>query len=76
MSCACVEKHVPLPVTTKSLRVGKEVLDICPTSWYNVMELMTAFKMHGTVPPGRVTKHYSRYVREICLRLWKENQKM
>lgn len=73
IGCTCVEKHVPLPVTYKSLRVRGQALTICPTSWYNVMELMTEFKVHEGPPPGRVTKHYSKYVREICLELWKES---
>lgn len=70
--CACVEKHVPLPVTYKSLSVAGAGLTVCPTTWYNVMELLTEFRVYDGPPPGRVTKHYSKYVREICLTLWKE----
>lgn len=75
IECLCVEKHVPLPVTLKSLKVGGETLALCPTTWYNIMELMTVFKEYDTVPPGRITKHYSKYVREICLRLWQEHSR-
>lgn len=74
IGCVCVEKHVPLPVTLKSLRVGNEVVDVCPTTCYNVMELLTSFKLYNGPPPGRITKHYSKYVREICLRIWKDSR--
>lgn len=73
IGCVCVEKHVPLPVTVFRLKVGEETLTVCPTTWYNIEELMVAFKIYNGPPPGRVTKHYSKYVREICLQLWKES---
>lgn len=73
--CVCVQRHVPLPMTLKSLQVGDDVVYLCPTTFSNVQDLLTAFKVHGTIPPGRVTKHYSKYVREICLMIWKVNMR-
>lgn len=74
IECLCVQRHVPLPVSYKHVKVGGEVVHLCPTTYANVMELLTEFKVRGTLPPGSVTKHYSKYVRELCLKLWKERQ--
>lgn len=74
VECVCCERHVPLPMTYERLRVGGAVVILCPTTYANVMELLTEFKVRDSVPPGRVTKHYSKFVREICLALWKESQ--
>lgn len=74
IDCVCVEKHVPLPLSTHALKVAGSIVALCPTTYENVMELLTAYRKYGTVPPGRVTKHYSRYVREICLSLWQEHE--
>jgi hypothetical protein len=76
IECQCVQKHVPLPANYKQLKVKGEVVSLCPTTYENVMDLLTAFKVHATIPPGHVTKHYSKYVREICFSLWKERQTM
>lgn len=73
MECTCVEKHVPLPTTYRYIKIGKDVVCLCPTTFDNVENLMVAFRLTGAMPPGSVTKHYSKYVREICLRIWKEN---
>lgn len=74
--CVCVERHVPLPMTERSLQVGQDVVGLCPTTYYNVMDLLVEFKIVDGLPPGRVTKHYSKYVREICLRIWKDQHPM
>ena len=76
IECSCVDRHVPLPMTTKTLQVGGDVVHLCPTTYYNVMDLMLEFKIRAGLPPGSVTKHYSKFVREICLRLWKESHQM
>lgn len=73
--CVCVQRHVPLPMALKSLQVGEDVLYLCPTTYANVMDLLTEFRIRDTLPPGRITKHYSKYVREICLRLWKDRMR-
>jgi len=72
--CKCVERHVPLPTHYRSLQVGGEVVSLCPTTYENIRDLLMSFQVHDTVPPGKITKHYSKFVREICLRLWKESQ--
>ena len=73
VKCECTARHVPLPMTYRYLRMGGEAVVLCPTTFENVMDLLTHFKTHGTLPPGSVTKHYSKYVRDVALRLWKEN---
>jgi len=74
--CQCVQRHVPLPTRLYNIKIGNDKIHLCPTTYSNVRDLLTSFQVHGTVPPGRITKHYSKYVREICFRIWKERQRM
>lgn len=72
--CQCSKKHVPLPMSYKYIVVDREVVPLCATTYYNVRELLTSFEVYATLPPGSVTKHYSKFVRELCFRIWKESQ--
>jgi hypothetical protein len=73
IQCECVEKHVPLPTTYRYIKIKEETVTMCPTTFDNVEQLVLAFKLYGGPPPGSVTKHYSKFVREICLSIWKEH---
>lgn len=75
IECQCVERHVPLPMSYKQVKVGEDIVQLCPTTYANVRSLLTEFVIRDTVPPGRITKHYSKYVRELCFSIWKEGQK-
>lgn len=70
--CYCVGKHVPLPIVYYKIQIGTEIICLCPTTWYNMNKLLTAYRVYGTVPPGSVRKHYSKYVQELVLELWKD----
>jgi hypothetical protein len=76
IECVCVQRHVPLPTSYKKIKVQGELVHLCPTTFANLMDLLTAFKVYATIPPGWFTKHYSKYVRELALNMWKENEKM
>lgn len=76
IECKCVQRHVPLPMDLHMIKVGEEIIPVCPTTYVNVRKLLTEFVIRDTIPPGRITKHYSKYVRELCFRLWKERQRM
>lgn len=74
MSCVCVDRHVPLPQKTMRLVTGGTVYDLCPTTYYNVMELITEYRMIGNTPPGSLTKHYSKYVRDLAASCWTDTR--
>lgn len=68
IECVCVGKHVPLPVSYCVIIVeGKEV-KLCPTTYDNVLHLLTQCK-NGLMPPGDIRKHYSQYVRNLVIRI-------
>lgn len=73
MSCKCVERHVPLPVKTLTMETTEGTVELCPTTFFNVMELLTSYRIYNAPPPGSIQKHYSKYVRELCFALFKEN---
>jgi len=74
IECQCVERHVPLPLSYRQVEVQGEVVQLCPTTYSNVRNLLTEFIKRDSIPPGRITKHYSKYVRELCLNMWKETK--
>ena len=75
--CSCVQRHVPLPLTYKQIRRRDgETVVLCPTTYDNVRGLLTGYQMFDGIPPGSTTKHYSRYVRELCLDLWRDDQSL
>lgn len=76
IECQCVQRHVPLPRNYYKARVNGETVLLCPTTYANVRELLVEFKIRDSIPPGRITKHYSRYVRGICLDMWKESKRL
>lgn len=73
MSCECVERHVPLPQKFMTISVNWFEVVVCPTTYYNVMELITEYRLVGRTPPGSLTKHYSKYVRELAAALWDDH---
>jgi hypothetical protein len=75
VQCGCARRHVPLPMTYFTVKVNGETHLLCPTTYANLKELLTEFKIREGLPPGRVTKHYSRFVRKIALELWKESKR-
>lgn len=60
-NCKCVGKHIPLP--TRLQRFNG--VDLCPTTYYNVLEYQKMWQVLGSEPPGSVRKHFSEYVQEI-----------
>lgn len=66
--CNCCGKHVPLPVVYYKMVVDGKEVKLCPTTYDNVVHLL-AQCAEGKMPPGEVRKHYSRYVRDLVVRL-------
>lgn len=61
--CLCVGKHVPLPHLLHQLDDGEYV---CPTTYCNVLSLLSEYRLHGGRPPGSVRKHYSDFVQRLA----------
>lgn len=61
--CKCVGKHVPLPHLLHEMSNGEYV---CPTTYCNVLSLLSEYKREGGRPPGSVRKHYSDYVQRLA----------
>ena len=71
--CKCVSsKHVPLPKVYYKLLVNGTIVWLCPTTYYNMNKLLTAYRMYDTVPPGSVRKHFSKFVQDLVLELFLE----
>jgi hypothetical protein len=69
--CKCVQRHVPLPQHYYMIDVAEgQVECVCPTTFYNVQQLAAQYVAHDGVPPGAVTKHYSKYVRDLVFDLF------
>lgn len=72
VECFCCSKHVPLPLVHYKIVVNNSIVYLCPTSYYNMNKLLTAYRAWDKIPPGSVRKHYSKYIQDLVLELWKE----
>lgn len=72
--CQCVQRHVPLPSRQYIINVEDEIVYVCPTTFFNVQDLIAEYQIYGEIPPGSVTKHFSKFVRDLCLALYRENK--
>lgn len=71
-TCPCSGKHVPAPMVLATLdRPDGTVVHLCFTAMANVMHLFSEYKGYGGPPPGSVTKHYGKLIRELAREIWK-----
>jgi len=68
MNCECVGKHVPLPVIYYKMEVDGKMITLCPTTYDNIVHLL-AQCVEGKMPSGDIRKHYSRYVRNLVIKI-------
>ena len=59
--CKCVGKHVPLPTKT----IEYNGIQLCPTTYENVLEYKKMWEVLGVEPPGNIRKHFSEYVQDL-----------
>lgn len=59
--CKCCGKHVPLPTSLKNFNG----IAVCPTTYYNIIEYKKICESLGRIPPGKIRKHFSEYVKQI-----------
>lgn len=72
MSCSCSQKHVPAPRQYMSLTTGGIEHTLCPTSFYNIMDLLAHYRANDGEPPGSVRKHYSTFVQYLAWCMYEE----
>lgn len=73
MNCRCCSKHVPLPTICYTMTISDRIESVCPTTFFNIEQLLTEYKITDSIPSGRIRKHYSQYVQRICMELWNDN---
>lgn len=73
-ACRCVQRHVPLPQHYYMIDIAEgQVEYVCPTTFFNVQQLAGQYIAYDAPPPGSVTKHYSKYVRDLVFDLYRRN---
>ena len=68
--CSCSNKHVPNPMKYIEISDGGSSVVICPTFLVNLVDLLEQYDLHTGPPPGKITKHYGKDVRDLAKRLW------
>lgn len=68
--CRCCGKHVPLPTILKEYNG----IQVCPTTFANIMEYTRLWKLIGARPAGSIRKHFSEYVQQIVEESIDKNQ--
>jgi hypothetical protein len=71
-TCGCTSRHVPLPHQLLIVPVGDSEVTVCPTTYFNVVALAREYSVFGGPPPGSLTKHFSKFVRDLVFALYQE----
>lgn len=70
--CGCVDRHIPKPVTTTPCNTPEGVVWLCPTSAENLRVLLEIYDKRAGIVPGSMTKHFSKYVRDLAEQIYNE----
>jgi hypothetical protein len=67
-TCNCSNKHVPKPHKLIKVEIGEAETEyyLCPTSYYNLTNLLDEWRMCNGEPPGSTRKHYSEYIQRLA----------
>lgn len=68
--CTCSNKHVPNPMKWIEISYGDQRRVVCPAFLVNLIDLLEEYDLRSGPPPGRVTKHYGKSVRDLARTLW------
>ena len=63
--CDCSTKHVPDPHVFFTVAGYR----LCPTAYENLKLLRKHYKEHQGRPPGSITKHFGKHIRQIAQEL-------
>jgi hypothetical protein len=69
-NCECSIKHIPNPMKFAKIRVGEEEVILCPSGLFNLQDLLSEYVLTNGTPPGSVTKHYGKYVRDLAAKIY------
>lgn len=68
--CTCSKKHIPNPMRSIEILYGDTSSVICPAFFVNLMSLLDEYDLHDGTPPGRITKHYGKDIRDLASVVW------
>ena len=74
MNCECVVKHIPLPMVEYQIAIGDDIVALCPTSFFNLKQLVSEYQIDNREPSGAIKKHYSSFIQELAQRMWVDTQ--
>lgn len=69
--CTCSKKHIPNPMQSIEIYYGEQSSVVCPAFFVNLMSLLDAYDLHSGPPPGSVTKHYGKEIRDLASVVWR-----
>lgn len=72
-TCSCTTKHVPDPRSLCAIDTPDGIVLLCPTGAANLTMLLREYDKVGGVPPGSVTKHYGKYIRDLARVVYTKN---
>ena len=64
--CQCTTRHIPKPTEEVVLDWHGGQLALCPTAAFNLRSLINQYEVYGGTPPGRVTKRYGKFIRDLA----------
>lgn len=69
--CTCSKKHIPNPMMLIEIYYGDQSSVVCPAFFVNLMSLLQSYDLHEGPPPGSITKHYGKEVRDLASVVWR-----
>lgn len=66
IKCKCCTRHVPAPTVTVGIDIPTGRVYICPTGLLNLEDLLKQYDVANGTPPGSVTKHYGKVIRDLA----------
>lgn len=69
--CSCSKKHIPNPMRLIEVYYGDRSSVVCPAFFVNLVSLLDLYDLHQGPPPGSLTKHYGKEIRDLALAVWR-----
>jgi len=70
LTCSCSNKHVPNPMQLIEISYDGQRQVVCPTFLVNLIDLLQTYELLSGPPPGSITKHYGKDIRDLAKSLW------
>jgi hypothetical protein len=72
--CPCSSKHIPKPATMAVVRVAGKRFTVCPTTLWNLIQLLWELDLTDGDPLGSITKHYGKFVRDLASEIYEGSE--